>query len=114
MTQDELCGRLSELQTCILALEDEAAKGRQCMRNARLVTEFDRAEGITEALGLALSIVRARLFWVHARGEATCPECGNRPITAPPATGCKNGLHLQADSLRRLDETRAGKAVTTR
>jgi hypothetical protein len=52
-------GAAAELQALVLELEGEVTKGRQCMKNARLVTEFDRAEGITAALMLAVSIVRA-------------------------------------------------------
>lgn len=33
---------------------------------------------------------------------ATCPDCGNRPLTEPRTVGCTNAQHLQADSLRRL------------
>jgi hypothetical protein len=102
-------GCASGLLTIALALEEEADMARWRLRNAQLVTEFDRAEGEVAAIDRALAIIDVHLWVARTRSQYACPECGNRPIDAPPALGCKNVLHLQADSLRRLREARIAR-----
>jgi hypothetical protein len=109
INESEANGCVSGLQTIALALEEEADAARWRLRHAQLVTEFDRAEGEVAAIDRALAIVDVHLRMALARSQYDCPECGNRPIAAPPAMGCKNALHLQADSLRRLREARIAR-----